>query len=70
LLVRALKRAILVGILLFLYFLTQIWIDLGILPPDTPIEGVLGTLFMLGLLFVVYGFVNDWTHADEMLRRE
>ena len=70
LLVKALKRAIPVGILLFLYFLTQIWIAIGILPPDTPMEGILGTLFMLGLLFVAYGFVNDWTHADEMLRRE
>jgi hypothetical protein len=70
LLVKALKRAIPVRILLFLYFLTQIWITMSLLPPDTPIEGILGTLFMVGLLYVAYGFVNDWTHADSSIRNE
>ena len=70
LLVRALKRGIPVGIILFLYFLTQIWIAMGLLPPDTPMEGILGTLFMVGLLYVTYGFVNDWTHADATLKNE
>ena len=70
LLAKALKRGIPVGIIIFLYFLTQIWIALGFLPADTPIEGILGTLFMLGLLYVTYGFVNDWTHADASLKNE
>jgi len=70
LLARALKRGIPVGILIFLYFLTQIWISMGLLPADTPMEGVLGTLFMIGLIYVTYGFVNDWTHADSTLKKE
>ena len=64
LLERALKRAIPAGILLFLYFISQALIGLEILPVHTFVDDVLGTLFMLGLLYAVYGFIQDWTHLE------
>jgi amino acid transporter len=61
LLVKTLKRAIPAGLLLFLFFVAEALIAVDFLPSNTPIDDVLGTLFMVGLLYVTYGFVNDWT---------
>lgn len=68
LLVKTLKRATPVGILLFLFFVTQALVAIDGLPSNTPIDDALGTLFMVGLLYVTYGFVNDWTHMDSALK--
>ena len=59
-LVRTLSRARIVGALLFLYFLTQALVAVDIIPSSTPIDDVLGTLFMLSLIYLTYGFTNDW----------
>jgi len=61
-LAKSLRRAIPVGVLLFLFFVTEALVAMEILPRDTPIDDILGTLFMLGLLYVTYGFEHDWTH--------
>jgi hypothetical protein len=64
LLVKTLKRAIPAGILLFLFFAAEALIAVDFLPSSTLIDDVLGTLFMVGLLYVTYGFVNDWSKID------
>lgn len=61
LLERTLKRAIPAGILLFLFFISEALVGLDILPVHSYVDDVLGTLFMLGLLYVAFGFINDWT---------
>jgi hypothetical protein len=30
------------------------------LPSNTPIDDFLGTFFMLSLIYLAYGFINDW----------
>ena len=70
LLVKTLKRAITPGILLFVFFVTEALIAIGSVPSDTPIDDILGTMFMVGLLYVTYGFVNDWTHMDSALKND
>lgn len=59
-LVKTLSRARLVGALLFLYFLTQALAAVDILPSNTPVDDILGTFFMLSLIYLAYGFINDW----------
>jgi len=68
LLVKTLKRAVPAGLLLFLYFVTVALVAIDVLPSATPIDDVLGTLFMLALLYVTYGFMNDWTRMDSSLK--
>ena len=65
LLVRTLKRAIPMAILLALYFSTVALIAINALPANTPIDDILGTLFMLSFLYLAYGFVHDWTHLED-----
>ena len=60
LLVKTLRRAWLLAILLFSYFLTQALVAMDLLPSETPIDDVLGTLFMLSMIYLAYGFINDW----------
>jgi Na+/H+ antiporter NhaB len=64
LLVRTLKRAIPMAILLALYFSTVALVAMNALPANTPIDDILGTLFMLSFLYLAYGFVHDWTHLE------
>jgi uncharacterized membrane protein len=68
LIVKTLKRSIPAGILLCLFFVTEALVAIDVLPSNTPIDEVLGTMFMVGLLYVTYGFVNDWTHMDSTLK--
>jgi branched-subunit amino acid transport protein AzlD len=67
LIVKTLKRSIPAGVFLFLFFATEALVAIDVLPSNTPIDDILGTLFMVGLLYVTYGFVNDWTHLDSTL---
>lgn len=67
LIVKTLKRSIPAGLLLFLFFVTEALVAIDVLPSNTPIDDVLGTIFVVGLLYVTYGFVNDWTHMDSAL---
>jgi hypothetical protein len=60
LLVKTLSRARIMGALLFLYFLTQALAAIDVLPSNTPIDDVLGTLFMISMIYMAYGFINDW----------
>jgi len=60
LLVKTLGRARLAGVLLFLYFLVESMTAVDILAANTPIDDVLGTLFMLSLIYMAYGYINDW----------
>ena len=60
LLVKTLRRSGLLAVLLFLYFLTQALTAMDILPSNTPIDDVLGTLFMLSFIYLAYRFINDW----------
>lgn len=60
LLAKTMRRARLVAILLLLYFSTQALITIDLLPSNTPIDDVLGTLFMLSLIYLAYNFINDW----------
>jgi len=41
-------------------------IGLEILPVHTFVDDVLGTFFMLGLLYAVNGFIQDWTHLENV----
>lgn len=65
LLVRTLKRAIPMTILLALYFSTVALVAISVLPANTIIDDILGTLFMLSFLYLAYGFVRDWTHLED-----
>ena len=67
LLAKSMKRALPVAILLTLFFLTEALIAIDAFPAATPIDDVLGTLFMLSFLLLAYGFVNDWMHVGEHL---
>ena len=60
LVVKNLKRGLLVAILLFLYFLSVGLIAAGILPASSPVDDVLGTIFVISLVYVAYGYVGDW----------
>ena len=60
LVVKNLKRGLLVAILLFLYFLTTGLIAVDILPSNSPVDDVLGTILVLSLVYVAYGYVTDW----------
>jgi hypothetical protein len=60
LLVKTLKRACLLAVLMFLYFLTEAFVAVDIVPSNTPVDDILGTLFMLSMIYVAYGFINDW----------
>ncbi len=59
-LVKTLRRARLVAVLLFLLFLTEALIAVGILPSNTPINDILGTVFLVSFIYLAYGFTNDW----------
>ena len=60
LLVKTLNRARLLGLLLFLYFFTESLVAVDFLPSNSPIDDVLGTLLMLSMIYLAYGFINDW----------
>lgn len=60
LVVKNLKRGLLVAILLFLYFLAVGLISVDILPSNSPVDDVLGTILVLSLVYVAYGYVSDW----------
>ena len=60
LVVKNLKRGLLVAIVLFLYFLAVGLIAADILPPNSPVDDVLGTMLVLSLVYVAYGYVGDW----------
>lgn len=60
LLAKALKRAWVPAVALGLFFLTEALAAIEILPSSTPIDDILGTVFMLGFLYVARGFINDW----------
>jgi hypothetical protein len=59
-LVKTLRRASLAAILLFLTFSANALVAVDLLPSNTDIDDTLGVLFMLALLYLTYGFVNDW----------
>jgi hypothetical protein len=58
--VRSLKRAWFPAIAITLFFLTEALVAIDFLPSNTPIDDILGTIFMLGLLYVARGFIKDW----------
>jgi hypothetical protein len=60
LLAKTMSRARLVAILLLLYFSTQALIAIDFLPSNTPVDDVLGTLFMVSMIYLTYNFINDW----------
>jgi hypothetical protein len=57
---RTMKRILPSTVLLFVYFLTQAFIATDLLPAITVTDDILGTLFMLAVLYSVYGMINDW----------
>jgi hypothetical protein len=60
LLVKALNRAWVPAIAIALFFLADALIAIDVLPSNTPINDILGTIFMLGFLYVAREFINDW----------
>lgn len=60
LLAKALKRAWIPAIAIALFFLAEALAAIDVLPSSTPIDDILGTIFMLRLLYVTRGFINDW----------
>src|SRR5271157_551140 len=60
LLMKTLKRAWVPAIAIGLYFLVVALVAVDVLPTSTSIDDILGTIFMLGLLYVARGFINDW----------
>ena len=59
-LVKTLRRAGLAAILLFFTFSADALVAVDVLPSNTDIDDALGVLFMLALLYLAYGFINDW----------
>jgi len=66
LLAKTMRRARLVASLLVLYFSTQALIEIDFLPSNTAIGDVLGTLFILTFIYLVYNFINDWRALDTL----
>lgn len=64
LLARAEKRALPVVIFLSLFFIVEALVASDILPAITSIDDVLGTLFMICVLYMAYAFVRDWTNLE------
>jgi hypothetical protein len=60
LLAKALKRAWIPAIAIALFFTVEALTAIDVLPSNTPIDDIIGTIFMLGLLYVTRGFINDW----------
>jgi hypothetical protein len=60
LLVKTLRRAWVPAITIALFFLAEALAAIDLLPSSTPIDDILGTNFMLGMLYMVRGFINDW----------
>ena len=60
LLVKTLDRAQIAAVFLFLYFLTESMVVTDVLPANTPIDDVLGTFLMFSLIYLAYGYINDW----------
>jgi hypothetical protein len=60
LMAKALKRAWVPAIAIALFFTVEALVAIDILLSNTPIDDILGTIFMLGLLYVARGFINDW----------
>jgi uncharacterized membrane protein len=58
--VKTLKRAWVPAIAIGLYFLVVALVAVDVLPSSTSIDDILGTILMLGLLYVARGFINDW----------
>ena len=70
LLAKTMRRARLVATLLLLYFFTEALIAIDLLPSNSPIDDVLGTLFMLSMIYLAYNFINDWKTLRLDTRRE
>ena len=70
LLEKTLKRAIPAGTLLFLFFISEALVGLDTLTVHTYVDDVLTTLFMFGLLYVTFGFINDWTHLENVSKNK
>jgi methionine-rich copper-binding protein CopC len=62
---KTIRRLWIVAAILFVYFATQALVAFDYLPSTTPIDDVLGTLFMLALVYVAYGFLNDWKKFEK-----
>jgi hypothetical protein len=60
LLVKALKRTWIPAIAIALFFLAEALEAIEVLPSSTPIDDILGTIFMVGFLYVARGFISDW----------
>ena len=60
LLAKTLSRARPAAVLLLLYFLTRALITMGLLLSNTYVDDVLGTLLVLSMIYLAYGYVNDW----------
>lgn len=64
LLARTLRRGTIVAILLCILFILNAAIATGILPAITPLDDVVGTVFILSLLYLAQGFINDWKNLE------
>lgn len=60
LMAKALNRAWIPAIAIALFFTVEALVAIDVLPSNTPIDDILGTIFMLGLFYVARGFINDW----------
>jgi hypothetical protein len=60
LLMKTFKRVWIPAIAIGLFFLAELLVAADVLPSNTPIDDILGTIFMLGLLYLAHGFINDW----------
>lgn len=70
LLAKTMRRARLVAILFLLYFSTQALSAVDFLPSNSAIDDVLGTLFMLSMIYLAYNFINDWKRLQLDTPRE
>ena len=60
LMANALNRAWIPAVAIALFFTVEALVATDILPSNTSIDDILGTIFMFGLLYVAHGFINDW----------
>lgn len=65
LIAKTLKRGMLVGTLLLVHFLPTALATNGLVP-FTGIEDVTGLLFMASLVYLTYGFINDFKNLDKL----
>jgi hypothetical protein len=63
-LVKTFRRGQIAAVLLLIHFVVLAAASMRIIP-HTGIDDIFGLAFMIALIYVTYGLINDWKHLGE-----